>query len=255
MMETLAVVAYRQPVSRADVEAVRGVGCGELLRQTMERDLVRIVGRSEELGRPYLYGTTKRFLQLFGLSNTDALPTIQWQAMQDDPLPEDSTYDELSTPKKELVVSTTVVPMFSESEQVVSVPAATVLDQSDPISTNDPAKAVAEDEKDDYFEDGDEDGDDDGDDDDDWDDQDWDDDQDSDSDDEELDEGDDDPDSDSDDGELDDDSDDGELDDDDDSDDPDSGDDDDDDKSEKDEEKRMGQEKTRIWKKAEKSKE
>ena len=61
MMETLSVVAYRQPVSRADVEAVRGVGCGELLRQTMERDLVRIVGRSEELGRPYLYGTTKRF--------------------------------------------------------------------------------------------------------------------------------------------------------------------------------------------------
>ena len=83
MMETLAVVAYRQPVSRASAEAVRGVACGELLRQLMERDLVRIVGRSEELGRPYLYGTTNRFLQLFGLPNADALPPIQWQTLHE----------------------------------------------------------------------------------------------------------------------------------------------------------------------------
>ena len=56
-LETLAVVAYRQPVLRAEIEAIRGVQCGELLRQLMERDLVRIVGRSEELGRPLLYAT------------------------------------------------------------------------------------------------------------------------------------------------------------------------------------------------------
>lgn len=73
-METLAVVAYRQPVVRAEVEAIRGVQCGELLRQLMERDLLRMVGRSEELGRPILYGTTKRFLRLFGLKNLDELP-------------------------------------------------------------------------------------------------------------------------------------------------------------------------------------
>ena len=73
-METLAVVAYRQPVVRADVEEVRGVACGELLRQLMERDLVKVVGRSEELGRPYLYGTTKRFLKVFGLNTLDELP-------------------------------------------------------------------------------------------------------------------------------------------------------------------------------------
>ena len=72
-METLAVVAYRQPVLRAEIEAIRGVSCGEMLRQLMERDLVRIRGRSEELGRPYLYGTTKRFLQRFGLDNIDEL--------------------------------------------------------------------------------------------------------------------------------------------------------------------------------------
>ena len=73
-LETLAVVAYRQPVIRADVEAIRGVSCGEMLRQLMERNLVRISGRSEELGRPYLYTTTRRFLQMFGLQSLDKLP-------------------------------------------------------------------------------------------------------------------------------------------------------------------------------------
>jgi len=73
-LETLAVVAYRQPVLRAEVEAIRGVACGEILRQLMDRDLLRIVGRSEELGRPLSYGTTKRFLQVFGLCNLDQLP-------------------------------------------------------------------------------------------------------------------------------------------------------------------------------------
>jgi len=73
-METLAVVSYRQPVLRVEVEAIRGVASGEILRQLMERDLVRISGRSEELGRPYLYSTTKRFLQLFGLRSLEQLP-------------------------------------------------------------------------------------------------------------------------------------------------------------------------------------
>jgi segregation and condensation protein B len=73
-LETLAVVAYRQPVLRAEVEAIRGVGCGEILRQLMDRGLLRIVGRSEELGRPLWYGTTKRFLEAFGLGSLDDLP-------------------------------------------------------------------------------------------------------------------------------------------------------------------------------------
>lgn len=76
-LETLAVVAYRQPVLKADIEAIRGVNCGEILRQLMERDLVRIGGRSEELGRPYLYATTKRFLQQFGLRGLDDLPRAE----------------------------------------------------------------------------------------------------------------------------------------------------------------------------------
>ena len=73
-IETLAVVAYRQPILRADIESIRGVQCGEILRQLMERDLVRIVGRSEDLGRPFLYGTTRQFLQVFGLRHLDELP-------------------------------------------------------------------------------------------------------------------------------------------------------------------------------------
>ena len=73
-METLAVVAYRQPVLRAEIEAIRGVGCGEILRQLMDRSLVRIAGRADELGQPFLYGTTRRFLQVFGLRHLDELP-------------------------------------------------------------------------------------------------------------------------------------------------------------------------------------
>jgi segregation and condensation protein B len=73
-LETLVVVAYRQPILRAEVEAIRGVACGEILRQLLDRDLVRIAGRSEELGRPLRYGTTRRFLEVFGLAKIDELP-------------------------------------------------------------------------------------------------------------------------------------------------------------------------------------
>jgi len=72
--ETLAIVAYRQPITRADVEAIRGVHCGEILRLLMEKGLVRITGRHDSLGRPVLYGTTKKFLQVFGLRSIKDLP-------------------------------------------------------------------------------------------------------------------------------------------------------------------------------------
>ncbi|MGC9453418.1 MAG: SMC-Scp complex subunit ScpB [Phycisphaerae bacterium] len=76
-METLAVVAYRQPILRADIEAVRGVACGDVLRGLMEKGLVKIVGRAEVLGRPMLYGTTRRFLEVFGLNSLEDLPRVQ----------------------------------------------------------------------------------------------------------------------------------------------------------------------------------
>ena len=77
MLETLSIIAYRQPVQRSEIEAIRGVATDEVLRQLMQRDLVRIVGRHEDLGRPYLYGTTRRFLQLFGLQSLESLPRAQ----------------------------------------------------------------------------------------------------------------------------------------------------------------------------------
>lgn len=73
--ETLTIIAYRQPIMRADVEAIRGVQCSEVLRLLMERGLVRIAGRHESLGRPVLYGTTKKFLQVFGLNSLKELPS------------------------------------------------------------------------------------------------------------------------------------------------------------------------------------
>jgi len=76
-METLAVIAYRQPVLRADVEAIRGVSCGDILRGLMDRQLIRIVGRAEVLGRPMLYGTTRRFLEVFGLNSLADLPRVE----------------------------------------------------------------------------------------------------------------------------------------------------------------------------------
>ena len=72
--ETLAVVAYKQPTLRAEVEAVRGVGCGEPIRALMEKRLVKIAGRAELPGRPILYGTTRRFLETFGLNSLKDLP-------------------------------------------------------------------------------------------------------------------------------------------------------------------------------------
>ena len=75
--ETLAIVAYRQPIMRAEVEAIRGVQCGEVLRQLMEKGIVRIAGRHDSLGRPVLYGTTKKFLQVFGLKSLRELPQAE----------------------------------------------------------------------------------------------------------------------------------------------------------------------------------
>jgi segregation and condensation protein B len=76
-LETLAIIAYRQPITRADVEAVRGVNIDGVLQTLMERGLVKIAGRAEIPGRPLLYETTQFFLDHFGLRNLDALPNVE----------------------------------------------------------------------------------------------------------------------------------------------------------------------------------
>ncbi len=75
-LETLAVIAYRQPLTRADIEAVRGVNCDGVLRTLVSHGLVEPVGRLEQPGRPFLYGTTFQFLQYFGFESLAALPSL-----------------------------------------------------------------------------------------------------------------------------------------------------------------------------------
>ena len=76
-LETLAVIAYRQPVGRAEIEEIRGVSAGGVLRSLQERGLIEVVGRSEGMGRPLLYGTTPMFLELLGLRDLADLPKAE----------------------------------------------------------------------------------------------------------------------------------------------------------------------------------
>ena len=140
-LETLAVIAYRQPILRADVEAVRGVQCGELLRQLMERDLVRIAGKSSELGRPFLYGTTKRFLQVFGLRDLTELPPVEKPTLENTPPHNHEQLLEMVPHEEELAVKTRVRPDLIpleqlDEEQKLLVPRA-VDDDDDDIDDDD----------------------------------------------------------------------------------------------------------------------
>jgi segregation and condensation protein B len=76
-LETLAIVAYRQPCTRAEIEDVRGVDCGGVLKMLLDRRLLKILGKKEEIGRPLLYGTTREFLEFFGLKDLTQLPTLR----------------------------------------------------------------------------------------------------------------------------------------------------------------------------------
>ncbi len=76
-LETLAIIAYKQPVLRTDVEHLRGVDSGGIFKTLLERDLIRVLGRKDLPGRPMLYGTTRRFLEVFGLKDLSSLPTLE----------------------------------------------------------------------------------------------------------------------------------------------------------------------------------
>jgi len=77
MMETLAIVAYRQPITRPEIDEIRGVDCGPVLRTLLDRALIRVLGKKEEVGRPMLYGTTPEFLKIFSLRDLAELPTLR----------------------------------------------------------------------------------------------------------------------------------------------------------------------------------
>ncbi len=77
MLETLSIVAYRQPITRPEIDDIRGVDCGPVLKTLLDRGLVRMIGKKEEAGRPLLYGTTPEFLRTFTLSDLNELPTLR----------------------------------------------------------------------------------------------------------------------------------------------------------------------------------
>jgi segregation and condensation protein B len=90
-LETLAIVAYKQPVVKGDIERLRGVEVDGILRTLLEKNLVRILGRKEIPGRPILYGTTKRFLELFELKDLSSLPSLdEIKALSEDLLEEEA---------------------------------------------------------------------------------------------------------------------------------------------------------------------
>lgn len=88
-LETLAIVAFRQPVSKGAIDDIRGVDCGGVLRMLLDRGIVRVTGRAEEPGRPLTYGTTPAFLELFGMRSLADLPTLRdLRALEPDDPPE-----------------------------------------------------------------------------------------------------------------------------------------------------------------------
>lgn len=103
-LESLAIIAYRQPVTRAEVEHLRGVDCGGVLKSLLEKHLVRILGKKDIPGRPLIYGTSKEFLELFGLKDLKSLPTLrEIQAL--DVLPQYERQEELQLePEKKVPV-------------------------------------------------------------------------------------------------------------------------------------------------------
>jgi len=90
-LETLAIIAYKQPVIRSDIEYIRGVDCGGILRMLLERKLTRVLGRKEIPGRPLIYATTKQFLEIFDLKDLKDLPTLEEIEALESESPENST--------------------------------------------------------------------------------------------------------------------------------------------------------------------
>lgn len=101
-LEVLSIVAYKQPVIKSEIDQIRGVDLGHLLRALMEKGLANFVGKSDFPGRPMLYGTTKKFLEIFGLRNLKELPTL---SQIDELLPEGIGEEE--TPEKPLLSDVT----------------------------------------------------------------------------------------------------------------------------------------------------
>lgn len=123
-LETLSIIAYKQPVTKIEIESIRGVNIDGVIKNLQEKNLIRIVGRKEVIGRPFVYGTTRNFLEYFGLNSLDELPDIEEfvQTLRDrevaqiTPLKEDEL-DSLA-PKSEDHAPFDETPLPSQDEKV-----------------------------------------------------------------------------------------------------------------------------------------
>ncbi|MFI5303723.1 MAG: SMC-Scp complex subunit ScpB [Nitrospiria bacterium] len=127
-LETLAIIAYKQPIIRTEMETIRGVDCGGVIKTLLERRLVKIVGRKELPGKPMLYGTTREFLEYFGLNNLSELPTLKEFKETTFPVSEPEFIDSPSQPQ---LVQDTEFKMASPQFQGKSVPETEALIPSD----------------------------------------------------------------------------------------------------------------------------
>ncbi len=114
-LESLAIIAYRQPVTRPEVEEIRGVDCGAVVKALLERKLIRILGKKEEPGRPILYGTTKEFLEFFALKDLASLPTLR-------------EFAELSVEHREIVEKQTEAPIAGLVDELTAATPQAELD-------------------------------------------------------------------------------------------------------------------------------
>lgn len=107
-LETMAIIAYKQPIIKAEIEAIRGVNSDGVVKTLLERKLLKILGRKEAPGRPLLYGTTSEFLQYFGLKDLSELPTLKEFAEVDMPEPPEGMHEghDVSEPSSEVVTET-----------------------------------------------------------------------------------------------------------------------------------------------------
>jgi segregation and condensation protein B len=113
-LETLAIVAYRQPVIRPAIEEIRGVDSGSVLHTLLEKGLIKVMGRKDLPGRPIVYGTTKAFLELFGLNTLSDLPTLK--EIQPPPAPEEISKEEVLKTEREGATSPQYLPMRQGEE-------------------------------------------------------------------------------------------------------------------------------------------
>ncbi|HPP39774.1 MAG TPA: SMC-Scp complex subunit ScpB [Candidatus Kapabacteria bacterium] len=123
-LETLAIIAYRQPITKAEVEQIRGVNSGEIINSLVEKNLVRIVGRKEVLGKPLLFGTTQDFLKIFGLRSLEDLPKLREI---------DEIAEELAHPQKEEEETVTFSISKEEADKILRSSTKIELDNQDEL--------------------------------------------------------------------------------------------------------------------------